>query len=75
MALHPFDSGTELVMCAAAEVLQRRTEAMVRMQQEVQVKESRWAEESSQRWKQSEGEDRAEMKKETKLLRCTLLNG
>ena len=43
--------------------------------QGVQVKESMWAEEISQRWKQPKGEDRAEMKKEAKLLRCTLLNG
>ena len=28
----------------------------------MQVKESRWAEEISQRWKQPKGEDRAEMK-------------
>ena len=39
---------------------------------EVQVKESGWAEESPQRWKQPKGEDMTEMKKETKLLRCTL---
>ena len=44
------------------------------MQQEVQLKGSRWAEEIPQRWKQPNGEDRAEMKKEAKLLRCTLLN-
>ena len=50
---------------AAAEGLQRRTEAMVRMQQEVQVNGSRWAEESS-RWKQPNREDRAEMKKRSK---------
>ena len=41
--------------------------------QEVQVKESRRAEEIPQRWKKQKGEDRAEMKKEAKLLRCTLL--
>ena len=39
------------------------------------MKESRWAEEISQRWKQPKGEDRSEMKKDAKLLRCTLLNG
>ena len=38
---------------------------------DVQVKESRWAEEISQKWTQPIGEDRAEMKKEAKLLRCT----
>ena len=42
-------------------------------QQEVQVKESRWAEEIPQRWTQPKGEDRTEMKKEATLLRCTLL--
>ena len=40
---------------------------------EVQVKESRWAEESPRRWKQPKGEDRTKMKKEAKLLRCILL--
>ena len=28
-----------------------------------------------QRWRQPQGEDRTEMKKEAKLLRCTLLDG
>ena len=44
-------------------------------QQEVQVKESRCLEEIAQRWKQPEGEDRTEMKKEEKRLKCTLPNG
>ena len=44
-------------------------------QQQVQVKESRWVEEIPQRWKQPKGEDRSKMKKEAKLLRCTLTNG
>ena len=43
--------------------------------QEVQVKESRWAEEFSQRWKHPKGEDRSDMKKGAQVLRCTLLNG
>ena len=43
--------------------------------QEVQVKESTWTEEIPQRWKQPKGEDRTNLKKEAKLLRCTLLNG
>ena len=65
-----------LCVNAAAERLQKRTEMMERWQhQEVQVKESRWADETLQRWKQPKGEDRTEMKKEAKLLRCTLLNG
>ena len=39
----------------AAEGPQRRREAMVRMQQEVQVKGSRLAEEIPQRWRQPKG--------------------
>ena len=61
---------------AAAEALQERTEMMERWQQlEAQVKGSKWAEKFPQRWKQPKGEDRSKMKKEAKLLRCTLLNG
>ena len=61
-----------LCVNAAAEGLQKRTEMMERWQQhEVQVEESRWV--IPQRWKQPKGEDRTEMKKEAKLLRCTLL--
>ena len=41
----------------------------------MRVKESRRAEEISQRWKQPKGEYRTEMMKEANLLRCTLLNG
>ena len=49
---------------------------MERLQfREVQVKESRWAEEIPQRWKQPKGEDRTGMVKEEKRLRCILLNG
>ena len=48
---------------------------MVRMQQEVQVKGGKWAEDIPQRWSQPKGEDKTEMKKEAKLLRCTLHNG
>ena len=44
-------------------------------QQEVQVKESRCAEEIPQRWNQPKGEDRTEMKKQEKRLGCTLPNG
>ena len=48
----------------------KRTEMLKRLQQqEVQVKERRWAEEIPQRWKQPKGEDRTEMKKEVKLVR------
>ena len=50
------------------------TERM-RQNQEVQVKESRWMEETPQRWKQPKGADRTEMRKEEKRLKCTLLNG
>ena len=48
---------------------------METMQQEVQVRGSRCAEEIPERWRQRKGEDKTEMKKEVKLLRCTLLNG
>ena len=41
--------------------------------QEVQEKESRWLEEIPQ-VETAKGEDRTKMKKEAKLLRCTLLN-
>ena len=63
-----------LSVCAAAEGQQRRTEAVMRMQQDMQVKEHRWTEETSQRWRQLKGEDRTEMKKEARRLRCTVLN-
>ena len=49
-----------------AERPQRRTEAVMRMQQEVQIKESRWMEATPERWKQPKGEDRTEMKKEAR---------
>ena len=42
---------------------------MERWQQRFQVKESKWAEEMPQRWKQPKREDR------TKMNRCTSLNG
>ena len=38
----------------------RKTEAVMRMQQEVQIKKGRWTEEIAQRWTQSKGEDRTE---------------
>ena len=48
-----------LCVNAAAEGLQKRTEMMERWQSRgVQVKESRWAAEISQRWKQPNREDR-----------------
>ena len=60
---------------AAAGGLQR-TGMMGRMQQqEDQVKESRWMEETPQRWRQPQGADRTEMRKEEKRLKCTFLNG
>ena len=65
-----------LCVNAAAEGLQQRTEMMDGWQNlQVQVKESRWAKEIPQRWNQPKREDRTEMKKEAKRLRCTLLNG
>ena len=64
-----------LCVNAAAKGLQRRTEMMQRMQQlEVQVKESRWMEETPQTRRQLKGADRTEMRKEEKRLKCTLLN-
>ena len=42
----------------------------MRMQQEVQIKVSSL---SPKRWKQPKGEDRNEMKREVRVLRCTLL--
>ena len=41
----------------------------------MQFQEERQTKSVSCRWKQPKGEDRANMKKEAKLLRCTLLNG
>ena len=38
----------------------------MRMRQEVQVKEHRWTEETSQTWRQLQVEDRTEMKKQPK---------
>ena len=68
VALSPADAGQNwLSVSAAAEGPQRRTEAVMRMQQEVQIKESSW--------RQPKGEDRTEMKKVARVLRCTLLNG
>ena len=64
-----------LCVSAAAGGPQKRTEAMEMLQQELQVDGGRWAEEIPQRWKRPKGEDRTEMKKDAKLLRCTLLNG
>ena len=55
-----------LGVSAEAEGPQRRAEAVERMQQEVQVKECRWAEVIPQRWRQPKGEDRLEMKKEAR---------
>ena len=55
---------SRLCVNAAAEGLQERADTMERwQQQEVQVPESRWAEEVPPRWKQPKGEDRTEKKK------------
>ena len=59
---------------AAAEGPQRRAVAMMRMQQEVQFKESRWMEEIPQRWRRPKGEERTE-NKEVRVLRCALFDG
>ena len=75
MALFLLDYGAEwLSVSAAAEGPQRRTEAVKRMRQKVYIKESRWKEKTPKRWKQPKWEDRTEMKKEARILRCTLLN-
>ena len=42
------------------------------MQQEVQVRGSRWAEEIPERWRQRKGEDRTEMKKEAEIIKVHL---
>ena len=52
-----------------------RTGYVSTLQQESQVKESRWVEEIPQRWNQPKGEDRTAMIKEAALLRCTVLSG
>ena len=60
---------------AAAAGPQRRKEAVVRMQQGGQVKESGWMEEATpKRWNQPKG-NRTDINKEARLLRCTLVNG
>ena len=67
---------TGCVLTQQQKDLQKGTELIGMWQhQEVQVKESRGAAQIPQRWKKPKGEDRAEMKKDAKLLRCTLLNG
>ena len=48
---------------------------MTGWQQEVLIKESRWTEAVPKRWKQPKREDRTEIKKEARRLRCTLPNG
>ena len=75
LLLHLLLGQSGLGVSAAAEGQQKRTDAMERIQQELQVKGGRWAEEIPQRWRQPKGEDRTEMKREAKLLRCTLSNG
>ena len=69
MAFPLVDPGQNRICASAAtEGPQRRTEDMVRMQREFQVKGGRWAVETPQRWRQPKGEDRIELKKEAKLL-------
>ena len=77
MALSPFALGADLAMCqCCSRMIAEKTEMMeMWRRREVQVKESRCEEEIPQRWNQPKGEDRTEMKKEEKRLRCTLLNG
>ena len=61
--------------CTASEEPQSSKEAMTRMQQVMQIKESSWEEVAPTRRRQPRGEDRTEMKKEARMVRCTLLNG
>ena len=71
-----FMSQNWLCVNTAAEELQKGTEMMERWQnQEVRVKESRWAEEISQRWKQPEGEDRTDMKKRGRAVEVHVVDG
>ena len=76
MAPSPLAIGAEWAICQrCSRRTAEKTKAMERMQQQFQVKGGRWAEEIPQRWRKLKGEDRTEMEKEAKLLRCTLLNG
>ena len=50
-----------------------RSEPMIRMQQEMEVKESSWEKVIPKRPQQEKCEDRTEMQKESKIVRCILL--
>ena len=65
MALSPSAGGAKLALCQrCSRRFTERTEMMEKwQQQEVHVKESRWAEEVPQRWKQPKGKDKTEKKK------------
>ena len=63
-----------LSVSAAAEGSQRRTEAVISMQQEVQIKERSLRERAPKRWKKPKGRDTKEMVEEAKVLRCTLVD-
>ena len=63
-----------LSVSAAAEGSQRRTEAVISMQQEVQIKERSPRERAPKRWKKPKGRDTKEMVEEAKVLRCTLVD-
>ena len=60
---------------AAAEGSQKETAVVFRMRGEMQFREERQTRSFSYRWKQRKGEDKANVKKEETLTRCTLLNG
>ena len=64
-----------LSVSAASEGRQSSTEAMTKMQQGVRIKESSWTEVLPKRWKQPKEEDRKNMQKGARRLRCTLVNG
>ena len=64
-----------LGVSAAAEGSHRGNAVVLRVRGEMQFKEERQTKSVSYRWKQPKGKDRTNMKKEAKLLRCTLLTG
>ena len=77
IALSPCASGTELALCQRCS---RRVAEKDGDDEKVAAAASSSDMEQmgggdSQRWRQPKGEDKTKMKKEGKLLRCTLLNG
>ena len=77
MALSPLDSGTELAKCQCCNrrTIKKDGSGDEDAARSAVHKESRLAEETPKMWKQPKGEDRTEMKKEARVLVCTVLNG